>query len=131
MFSPTEAEDFILELTRLVTQGSGIIPGKCQSRLSELVSSSQVAKHDRGVRPKVYDHLGPKTSPKITPKKLMGKRQITDESAGRQSVDEFNAISLHLDHINNFLTARYLEVTDSLISDKQLISLVSQSPHII
>jgi len=104
-----ETEDFILELTRLVTQGNGVIPSKCQSKLSELVTTSQVAKQDKGVKSKVAESLQQKPSPK----KLRIVSQGEEEEAevtNRQSVDEFNAIAAHLDRLSGNLTARYLEV---------------------
>ena len=76
------------------------------------MSSSQVAKQDRNVKSKVAESLGQKGSPKRPKATLVSKHKIDNEDDGGHNIDEFNAISLHLDYISNVLSARYLEVID-------------------
>ena len=97
-----------------MTHGNGVIPAKCQSKLSELVTSSQVAKQDKTVKSKVAESINQRSSPKKSKAKLLTKDHGKPEAANRQSVDEFNTLSVHLDNLSGNLTAKYLEVYSQL-----------------
>lgn len=110
--SMAEAEDFIVELTRLVNQGNGVVPSRCQSKITELVSTAAMTKQSvKKGKSKVADSIRTSGSSKKAPKtKLLDKGQVNPEVVNSETVDEFNAIAVHLDSLSTGLTARYIEV---------------------
>ena len=81
-----------------------------------MVSNTAGSKRDSNVKSKVAESIRQKSSPKKERSKLLKQSQ----SADRQTVDEYNAIAVHLDSLVSKLVAKDLEVR-SYISEEILI----------
>jgi len=111
-----EAEDFILELTRSVTQGNGVVTGKHQCRLSELVSQVIARKQGKPVKSKVAEMISrEKKSPNKFRLSQFVENELGSRKSGVQNVNELGVMMAYLDELSTNLTAKYLEVKELLI----------------